>query len=140
MFVLLIAFGYFGLTALNEATAYYLTVDEVQDLDQSNHQDRLQIKGNLISESFERVPDGNGNPTTLAKFKLSGAGSELSAMYEGALPELFFNPHSEIVLGGSFGADGIFLADRVLVKCPSKYQSIDYELPANYEDTIPSNS
>ena len=134
-FVLLIAFGYFGLTAFNEATAYYLTVDEVDEMGEYGSEERFQIKGSLVSESFERIPDNKGNPSTLAKFSLRGEDSQLVASFDGALPELFFNPHSEIVLGGYFGKDRTFVADRVLVKCPSKYQSIDYELPTEYTKT-----
>ena len=51
------------------------------------------------------------------------------------LPDLFFNPHSEIVLGGTYGDDGVFIADRVLIKCPSKYESLEVENP--YDD-VPS--
>ena len=136
LFVLVVAFVYFGFTALNEATAYYLTVDEANEKGELASEERFQIKGSLVSESFERLPDNSGNPTTLSIFTLSGECSQLIASYDGALPELFFNPHSEIVLGGYFGTQGIFVADRVLVKCPSKYQSIDYELPADYAETV----
>ena len=54
-------------------------------------------------------------------------GSRLHASYEGVLPDLFFNPHSEIILQGSYGPDRIFQTDDILVKCPSKYQSLEEE-------------
>ena len=44
------------------------------------------------------------------------------------LPDLFFNPHSEIILQGSYGPGQVFEADTILVKCPSKYRSLEDEL------------
>ena len=32
-----------------------------------------------------------------------------------------FNPHSEIILEGTYRPDGVFDSQNVLVKCPSKY-------------------
>ena len=42
----------------------------------------------------------------------------------GVVPDLFFNPHSEIILEGRYGSDEMFQADSILVKCPSKYQTL----------------
>ena len=56
------------------------------------------------------------------------AGAQLEAAYVGVVPDLFFNPHSEVILQGSYGPDRVFLADSILVKCPSKYQSLEAEL------------
>ena len=35
------------------------------------------------------------------------------------------------MLNGQFDPSGLFVADRILVKCPSKYQSFD-EVPERY--------
>jgi cytochrome c-type biogenesis protein CcmE len=37
------------------------------------------------------------------------------------VPELFFNEHSDIVAEGTYDTDGVFHADNIMVKCPSKY-------------------
>ena len=42
----------------------------------------------------------------------------LLATYDGVLPDLFFNPHSEIILEGSYNGEGVFQASEILVKCP----------------------
>ncbi len=44
------------------------------------------------------------------------------------LPDLFFNPHSELILEGSYGVNQVFHADSILVKCPSKYVDLEDEL------------
>ena len=61
--------------------------------------------------------------------QLTEGGEEVAATYDGVVPDLFFNPHSELVLAGEYGPSGVLAADAVLVKCPSKYQSIEYDVP-----------
>ena len=57
------------------------------------------------------------------------------------LPDLFFNPHSEIVLEGTYEPGGVFMTDRVFVKCASKYQSLEGEAPYDdYPDTYAAPS
>ena len=74
----------------------------------------------------------------LARFQLVGkegdGSSSLQASYVGVMPDLFFNPHSEIILEGSYGTDAVFETDSILVKCPSKYQSLEEELPDDYNN------
>ncbi len=130
-FVIAVAFGYFGFTAFQSATSYYLTVDELVERGPSAG-DSLQVKGSLVFESFTRETAGGSGPSIVAAFLLEDNGQQVRATFDGALPDLFFNPHSEIVLGGTYGEDGIFAADRVLVKCPSKYRALEVELPPGY--------
>lgn len=125
--VLLAAFAYFGFTAFQTATSFYLTVDELVESDVGPGQS-VQVKGRLVDGSFSR----DSANSTLATFFLEENGVQLSATYDGVLPDLFFNPHSEIVLGGTYEPDGGFTANRVYVKCPSKYQSLEVENP--YDD------
>ena len=85
-----------------------------------------------MPESFQREDSG-----TLARFQLidkEGDASDvnLEASYVGVMPDLFFNPHSEIILEGSYTPTGVFETDSILVKCPSKYQSLEGETPADY--------
>ena len=126
--VLLAAFAFFGYTAFNAATSYYLTVDELLARDPHPAQ-QVQVKGRLVEGSFVR----ESTEHTVATFLLEENGVRLPATYDGVLPDLFFNPHSEIVLGGVYEPGGVFTADRVYVKCPSKYQSLDTENP--YDET-----
>jgi cytochrome c-type biogenesis protein CcmE len=124
--VLLVAFGYFGFTAFSSATAYYMTVDEVVALGDKLPSQSFQVKGRLTPASFAREEG-----TLLAQFTIEENGARLQAAYDGVVPSLFFNEHSEIVLNGQFDLSGLFVANRILVKCPSKYQSID-EVPERY--------
>ena len=127
--LLLVAFGYFGFTAFQSATSYYLTVDELVERGGSTAElGSVQVKGSLVADSFYRE-DGS----IMANFELTEGDAVLPATYVGVLPDLFFNEHSEIILAGEYGPSGTFITDRVLVKCPTKYQSAEYDsTPANY--------
>ena len=116
--VLVLALGYLIYAAFPGNTLYYVTVDEFL-ADETNQDGRsLRVMGKLVPDSFQRV-DG----TTLATFSLADQGQALPSVYDGVLPDLFFNPHSDIVLEGSFGDGGVFHTDTVIVKCPSKYEA-----------------
>ncbi|MEE8518246.1 MAG: cytochrome c maturation protein CcmE [Dehalococcoidia bacterium] len=127
-FIVLAAFAYFGYTAFQSATSFYLTVDELVERGPVDPSESLRVKGTLVPFSFARADTTN----LLANFFLEDGGKQVAATYDGVLPDLFFNPHSEIVLGGTYGEDGVFTADRVLIKCPSKYQALDVDNP--YDD------
>ena len=124
--IMLAAFGYFSYTAFESAQSFYLTVDELIELGPPPTQS-VQVKGKLVEDSFVR----EGGTSTLAHFLLQENGAQVNATYVGVLPDLFFNPHSEIVLGGTYEDGGLFVADRVYVKCPSKYQSLEVDNLSN---------
>lgn len=127
--VLLAAFGYFGFTAFQAATSFYLTVDELVAQAPAAGES-VKVKGALVEDSFNRVSTEN----TIATFQLHENGAQIDATYDGVLPDLFFNPHSEIVLEGTYEPGGVFTTDRVYVKCASKYQSLEGEQPYGYEN------
>ncbi len=125
--ILIVTFLYFSVSVLQTSTSFYLTVDELVQRETEPVQS-LQVKGKLVEGTFSR----NISRNTLATFMLEENGAQVKATYDGVLPDLFFNPHSEIVLGGTYSPELGFSANRVLVKCPSKYQSLEQEKP--YED------
>ena len=120
--VLALALGYLIYAAFPGNTLYYMTVDEfVADEDNADGRS-VRVVGRLAPDSFQRVPD-----TTQANFVLTGQGETLEATYFGVLPDLFFNPHSDIIAEGSYNTDGVFHTETVIVKCPSKYQALTEE-------------
>ena len=114
--VLIGAFGYLAYMAFQSATVYYYTVGELRELGPTPEGRMVRVNGKLVEDSFERI-----DTSTLAHFSLTDGSDTLSAAHDGILPDLFFNEHSEIILEGSFGQDGVFQSHNVIVKCPSKY-------------------
>jgi cytochrome c-type biogenesis protein CcmE len=117
--ILVVALGYFGYTAFQGATVFYLTVGELQD-GKSKPGEIIRVNGKLVPDSFQRASEG-----TIAKFTLTDGLRELPAVHDGVVPDLFFNEHSEIVLQGLYDQNGIFQSQQVVVKCPSKYESLE---------------
>lgn len=120
--VFVLAVGYLGFTAFQDASAYYLTVDELLAKGDSAYDKNIRVNGKLVPASFQRETEG-----TLVRFSIAdtyGPG-EINAVHNGLVPDLFFNEHSEIMLEGTYGPNGLFDAQAVIVKCPSKYESAD---------------
>ena len=123
--VLLGALGYLGFTAFQSATVYSYTVSELTSLGPTPEGKLVRVNGTLVEDSFVR-PDGS----TMAHFTLTDKDDQthvIASTYDGVLPDLFFNPHSEIILEGAYSADGVFDSQNVLVKCPSKYIEAEEE-------------
>ena len=117
--VLLGALIYLIFIAFQSATVYSYTVSELTALGPTPEGKLVRVNGSLVEDSFIRQ-DGS----TIAHFTLTdkdGGTEMVSASYDGVLPDLFFNPHSEIILEGTYRSDGVFDSQNVLVKCPSKY-------------------
>ena len=120
--VFVLALGFLGYTAFQGASAYYLTVGEMKAKGASIYDENLRVSGKLEPTSFDRDSTG-----TIVHFSLVDANGveTMDAVYDGPVPDLFFNEHSEIVLEGTYGADGLFDAQAIMVKCPSKYEAVE---------------
>ena len=125
--VVALSVGYMIYAAFPGNALYFLTVSEFMARDSVQDGRMVRVAGKLVEGSFLRQEN-----STLASFKLTDkdgeqAGQHLNASYVGVLPDLFFNPHSEVILEGSYGPGRVFQVNNVLVKCPSKYQSVEQE-------------
>ena len=118
--VFLMVIGYLGFTAFQSASAYYLTVSELTAKGADAYDKNLRVNGRLVPTSFERDAGG-----TLVHFSLTDGADTINAVYDGVLPDLFFNEHSEILLEGTYGPEGMFDTQMLFVKCPSKYEALE---------------
>ena len=123
-----LALGYMVYAAFPGNALFFLSVSEFLSKSDARDGRTVRVAGQLVDDSYHR--EGN---STLSRFQLvnkdGGPRSErLSAAYVGVLPDLFFNPQSEIIVQGSYGPDRVFQADTILVKCPSKYRSLEEDL------------
>ena len=118
--------------AFGENTRYFLTVSEFNDkqaVQEIQDGQMVRVSGKLVEGTFNRP-----EKSTVSRFQItdkegaSSGSAMLLATYDGVLPDLFFNPHSEIILEGSYTGEGVFQANEILVKCPSKYRDLDEQL------------
>ena len=123
--VVALAVGYMAYAAFPGSALYFLTVSEF--LEQPSYQDgrTVRVSGKLVEGTFQRPGESVISQFQLMDKTKGTAGGYLAATYTGVLPDLFFNPQSEIILEGRYGPDHQFETDNILVKCPSKYRAMD---------------
>ncbi len=119
--VVALALGYMVYAAFAN-DLYSLSVTEFTNKEDAQDGRMVRVWGKLVDGSFERQDN-----STVSSFRLRDdeSGAQLAATYEGVLPDLFFNPHSEIILEGSHGHNDVFQTSNILVKCPSKYEGLE---------------
>ena len=106
-------------TATTKATAYYYTVDEYVDQLPEIRERTAQVKGNVLPGSIE------WNPSSFElKFVMAENGRQLPVVYYDMKPDIF-QEDIEVVATGTLNDQGVFVAEKLLVKCPSKYEPVD---------------
>tara|TARA_B000000460_G_scaffold238446_1_gene202145 strand:- start:2330 stop:2752 length:423 start_codon:yes stop_codon:yes gene_type:complete len=118
--ILLSAFSYLAIIAFQSATVYSYTVSELKLASIEDGQSLIRVTGKLLPGSYLRL-----NDSPVAEFMLTDGIENLDAMHSGVLPDLFFNDRSEIILEGTYASNGVFDSQRIIVKCPSKYESAE---------------
>jgi len=80
----------------------------------------VQTEGSVIGESIKWDA-----PKVELTFTIAGkldAAVTMPVMYRKAIPENFQNA-TEVLVGGYYNADGVFQAEEIITKCPSKYET-----------------
>ena len=136
--VVVLAVGFMVFAAFPGNTQYFLTVDEFVAGEQYHDGQMLRVSGKLVQESFTRE-EGSTQSYFRLTSEIGDSNPQVTASYLGVMPDLFFNPHSEIVLEGRYTPEQVFETDNILVKCPSKYQALE-EQQQQEQQTFPANS
>lgn len=123
--VIALALGYMIYAAFPGNALYFLTVSEFNERPEVQDGRLLRVSGKLVEGTFGREGNSIDSQFQITDNDGDSPGVTLMASYTGVLPDLFFNPHSEIILEGSYGGNQVFHADSILVKCPSKYVDLN---------------
>ncbi len=126
--VVILALGYMIYAAFPGNALYFLTVSEFNSNSEVQDGRLLRVSGKLVEGTFGREGKSIESQFQITDNDGDSPGITLQASYTGVLPDLFFNPHSELILEGSYGANRVFHADNILVKCPSKYRDLEDEV------------
>ena len=108
------AIGYLVYNGLG-TNVYYQTVSELQGGHASGQQ--IRLAGNVVDGSIVRE-EGSG----LVRFNVADAGGALPVVYKGVVPDIF-GPGIEVVVEGKYNPSTGFVADTMLAKCPSKFDT-----------------
>jgi cytochrome c-type biogenesis protein CcmE len=113
--VILGAVGYLVYNGLS-TNVYYQTVSELQ-AGHAKQGQQVRLAGNVVAGS---IVHDEGSATV--RFNVADAGGDLPVSYSGAVPDIF-GPDIEVVVEGKYTPGTGFVADTMLAKCPSKFDS-----------------
>lgn len=123
--VMLLAFAGFSFSSFQQSLTPYVTFAEARDMDRT-----LQIAGGLVQGSGQYDPAAERLRFTLVEEE---TGDRMDVVYRGLKPGNFDDAVSIVAIGRFDPSDGAFAADKLLVKCPSKYQGLEGEHPEGVE-------
>ncbi|MBD3852576.1 MAG: cytochrome c maturation protein CcmE [Acidobacteria bacterium] len=112
--VLVVAFLAYGTTSFKSNLTPYVSFEEA-----SRSERKVQIAGGLVENSTKYIDESEELRFTM----LEEDGDTMTVLYKGVKPGNF-EEAIQIVAVGNYG-DGVFHAEQLLVKCPSKYQGLE---------------
>ncbi len=147
--LLIVAATIYLIISSGQASAqYFLTVDEVKEKGSQVLGRELRVSGAVIGDTIQydaqnlklnfevaHVPGDNkeieaqgGLATVLHAAVSDPARARMRVEYNGVMPDLLRN-EAQAIMTGKIGEDGVFYAEELLLKCPTKY-----------EDAVPEQS
>lgn len=128
-------------TATTSTSEYFLTVDELHAKGASIANRNLRVSGAVIGDTIQydaqtltltfevaHVPADNavigtegGLADALHEAVVDPSRERMMIQYVGPKPDLLRN-EAQAIVTGHLGEDGVFYADELLLKCPTKYE------------------
>ncbi len=102
---ILAAVVYLIFSSTQQSAEYFMTVDELKAKGGSVTDKSLRLSGAVILKAAA------ADPTR----------TRITAVYVGPKPDLL-RDEAQAIMTGRLGQDGIFYADELLLKCPTKYE------------------
>ncbi len=107
---------YAAAASFQSNTVYYLTLQEFSAQKAKFAGQVVRVNGPLDQASIQL-----DQKTMVLKFNMKDGGIVQPVVYKGVVPDTLTNGES-VVAEGKLDAQGIFQANSILVKCPSKYE------------------
>lgn len=114
--VIVAAVGYLAYTGWQGATLYYLTASEASGQMGSLAERGFRLSGQVAEGSVAWDPG-----TSELRFDVTDGQASVAVLYRGAAPDSFAAGRTVVAEGVADGRGGM-TADRIIVKCPSKYE------------------
>ena len=128
-------------TSTAASAEYFLTIDELNAKGSSIVDKNARVSGAVIGDSIQydaqnltltfevaHVPADNlaiktdgGLAAALHQAVIDPSRARLKVVYVGPKPDLLRN-EAQAIMTGHLGADGVFHADELLLKCPTRYE------------------
>ncbi|MDP3939673.1 MAG: cytochrome c maturation protein CcmE [Deltaproteobacteria bacterium] len=128
MTVVVLALGFFIFTTFHDeksnAFMYYYTVAEAVAEPLKIADKGVRIGGKVVPGTIRRNPQAHQIHFTIADDKSRDRRMEVT--YNSSIAPDTFKDESEVLVEGKVGPDGVFMADTLFAKCPSKYEAGGY--------------
>ena len=115
--ILILAFAGFSLASFRDSLTPYVSYEQARSVDRV-----VQVAGGLVSGSSSYDPASQSLLFTLDDEE---TGETLRVSYDGVKPSNFEDAISIVAIGRWNPSSEQFEADKLLVKCPSKYQGVE---------------
>ena len=117
--VIALAIGYLGYMGFSSSATYYYTVGELGQLGSSIYGENVRVNGVVAPDSVEREAQG-----TILRFNIIDVDGEksLPVVFRGVAPDTF-KVGADVVAEGYLTPEGVFQANTILAKCPSRYEA-----------------
>ncbi len=117
--IIVLALSYLGYTGFKSSATYYYTVSEFTALGDSIYGENVRVNGQVVDGSVEQ--DITERTLRFIIVDLEEDEDSLPIVYQGIPPDTF-QAGREVVIEGYLNSSGVFNADNILAKCPSKYE------------------
>jgi cytochrome c-type biogenesis protein CcmE len=114
--IALAALVYIVITAFQHGTTRYYTVSTILEQSASVAGETVRVSGGLST-----ITQGAGTGASRWQFVLSESGKDLPVVYQGIVPDAF-KVGNELMVEGRLDPAGVFQAQTIITKCPSKYE------------------
>ena len=114
--VILLAVVYLIVAALPSGTAYYITVSELAELGERAQTQQTRVTGNVVAGTIVQSAESQ-----VIRFEVEDESGRLTVSYSGLVPDIF-GDHAQVVVEGTQDADGVYHAEVLLAKCPSRFE------------------
>ena len=140
--LILAAVVYLLVSSTQASAEYFMTVDEVKAKGNSIVGKSLRLSGAVLGDTIQydsktleltfdiaHVPGDNaeieaqgGLAKVLHEAAIDSTRQRITIHYVGAKPDLL-RAEAQAIVTGKLGEDGVFYADEILLKCPTKYEN-----------------
>ncbi len=150
--LLIVAAVIYLIASSTQASAqYYLTIDELVAKGDSVQDRDIKISGAVDGETIEydaqsltlhftvvnvpadldEIEQAGGLAEVLHVAVMDETATRLPIVYEGPMPDLLRH-EAQAIVTGRMGPDGVFYAEELLLKCPTRYEE---EVPLQAEES-----
>ncbi|MBI2333331.1 MAG: cytochrome c maturation protein CcmE [Chloroflexi bacterium] len=138
---ILAAVVYLIASSTQASAEYFMTVDELNAEGSKAVNKSVRLSGAVLGDTIQydastltltfdvaHVPGDNaeieaqgGLAAVLHEAATDPARAHIKVVYEGVMPDLLRN-EAQAIMTGRLGEDGVFHAEELLLKCPTKYE------------------